>query len=345
MAMEPPHPHAWRVADRSLSMDEKRAIVDAYAQIHARGVLHGDVTLRHMLIGRDGKPTIINFRRASCVQPAIKIGLGGCSTHEFQLEMRQVKFLLDYKGAREFEYQLARGCRSAAGIATCEGTALVTPLPVPEITLREWDASTLEDLPPPSLPFYISGTPDISMHPISWISSDRPLCADNFYTDSRENNAQSPPPTAPSLSRLKGKQREHDGNADVVGSVPTLKHNRFCPMSSPTRTEEVLPVTCHLIFDSEQEHRMAGASLTSWNYSELTTKAANLEPGMSAAPVRAVIPSNNCMMHWPLDYPSPAGVIPRDQLSSPLPLSHDIEYSSPSWSLVSLTERHHTRQP
>jgi hypothetical protein len=214
----------------------------------------------------------------------------------------------------------------------------VYQLPVPEITLREWDASTLEDLPPPSLPFYISGTPDISMHPISWISSDRPLCADNFYTDSRENNAQSPPPTAPSLSRLKGKRREHDGNADVVGSVPTLKHNRFCPMSSPTRTEEVLPVTCHLIFDSEQEHRMAGASLTSWNYSELTTKAANLEPGMSAAPVRAVIPSNNCMMHWPLDYPSPAGVIPRDQLSSPLPLSHDIEYSSPSWSLVSLTE-------
>jgi hypothetical protein len=51
MAMEPPHPHAWRVADRSLSVEEKRAIVDAYAQIHARGVLHGDVALRHMLIG------------------------------------------------------------------------------------------------------------------------------------------------------------------------------------------------------------------------------------------------------------------------------------------------------
>jgi hypothetical protein len=51
MAMEPPHPHAWRVADRSLSVGEKYAIVDAYAQIHARGVLHGDVALRHMLIG------------------------------------------------------------------------------------------------------------------------------------------------------------------------------------------------------------------------------------------------------------------------------------------------------
>jgi hypothetical protein len=32
-------------------MDEKHAIVEAYAQIHARGVLHGDVALRHMLIG------------------------------------------------------------------------------------------------------------------------------------------------------------------------------------------------------------------------------------------------------------------------------------------------------
>ena len=51
MAMEPPHPHTWRVADRLLSQDEKGAIVDAYAQIHAHGVLHGDVALRHMLIG------------------------------------------------------------------------------------------------------------------------------------------------------------------------------------------------------------------------------------------------------------------------------------------------------
>jgi hypothetical protein len=49
--MELPHPHSWRVADRSLSTDEKRAIVDAYVQIHARGVLHGDVALRHILIG------------------------------------------------------------------------------------------------------------------------------------------------------------------------------------------------------------------------------------------------------------------------------------------------------
>lgn len=145
MAMELPHPHSWRVADRSLSTDEKRAIVDAYAQIHAHGVLHGDVALRHILIGmstlpnfhcfltrpaagKDGKPTIINFRRAACLRPAMKIGLGGCSTHEFQLEMRQVKFLLDYQGAREFEYQLATRCRSATGMNAREGPTLVAPV-------------------------------------------------------------------------------------------------------------------------------------------------------------------------------------------------------------------------
>ena len=124
MAMEPPHPHAWRVADRSLSTNEKRGIVEAYAEIHARGVLHRDVALRHMLIGtfglskiafalrfeagRDGKATIINFRQASCLPPVNRIGLSGCGAHDFQLEMRQVKFLLDYQGAREFEYRLAR---------------------------------------------------------------------------------------------------------------------------------------------------------------------------------------------------------------------------------------------
>jgi hypothetical protein len=42
--------------------------------------------------------------------------------------MRQVKFLLDYQGAREFEYQLSRRCRFATATNTREGTALVTPV-------------------------------------------------------------------------------------------------------------------------------------------------------------------------------------------------------------------------
>jgi hypothetical protein len=58
----------------------------------------------------------------------MKIGLDGCSTREFQLEMRQVKFLLDYQRAREFEYQLATRCRSASGINAREGPNLVAPV-------------------------------------------------------------------------------------------------------------------------------------------------------------------------------------------------------------------------
>ncbi|KAI0274824.1 hypothetical protein BC834DRAFT_15383 [Gloeopeniophorella convolvens] len=150
MAMEPPHPHAWRVADRSLIIPEKKAIIDAYARIHSRGVLHRDVALRHMLIGRDGKATIINFRQASCVPKMERLGIHGCNQHEFELEMRQVRFLLDYQGARDSEYKLARTLLSAHW----GERASAIPCPIPEATLRQWDASAFKDLhsllhPPP----------------------------------------------------------------------------------------------------------------------------------------------------------------------------------------------------
>lgn len=338
MAMELPHPHSWRVADRSLSADEKRAIVDAYSQIHAHGVLHGDVALRHILVGRDGKPTIINFRRAACLRPATKIGLGGCSTHEFQLEMRQVKFLLDYEGAREFEYQLATRYRSATGMNAPEGPTLVTPFPIYEATLREWDASTLEDLPPPSLPFYVPGTPDIQIHPISWIPSDMPLCINNVYTDSGEDYGQSPPLAAPSSSRLKGKQPEHDGNSDVVDNTRTHEYKRLCRTS--TRTEGEFSDPRHLILDSEQERHVAGTSLTPWNHFEPNTNTTGLEPGPLVAPGTAAHSLDNFPMLPSLSYHSRSGAVLANQLSSSLPLSYDIECSLPTCAPVSLTPSH-----
>lgn len=42
--------------------------------------------------------------------------------------MRQVKFLLDYQGAREFEYQLARRCHTATGMSAREKPTLVAPV-------------------------------------------------------------------------------------------------------------------------------------------------------------------------------------------------------------------------
>ena len=190
--------------------------------------------------------------------------------------------------------------------------------PISEITLREWDASTLEDLPPPSLPFYVSGSPEIQIHPISWIPGDEPLAVDNFYIDSRENYAQSPPPDAtPSVSCLKGKQPEHNGNSQAQGGAPTREHKQFCLTTSPTRTDGMFPD----VFDLEQEHDVAGASLTLWNHFELTTGEENLEPSTSVVP-------------------GPTAIHSPHQLSSSLPLSHDIEWTSPSWPSISLMASH-----
>lgn len=51
LAMEPPHHIGWHEADPYASLELKDKIVEAYRKIHAQGVLHNDVELRHMLIG------------------------------------------------------------------------------------------------------------------------------------------------------------------------------------------------------------------------------------------------------------------------------------------------------
>ncbi|KAN0134898.1 hypothetical protein V8E53_007272 [Lactarius tabidus] len=250
MAMEPPHPHAWRVADRSLSTNEKRVIVEAYSRIHARRVLHRDVALRHMLIGRDGKATIINFRQASCLPPVKRIGLSGCGAHDFQLEMRQVKFLLDYQGAREFEYRLAREHFYAIHTSSRARTTSNALLPISETTLRLWDASTLEDLHPPPLPSDLPDTPSISVQSISWFPEEWPSSVDDLrhsgfakqppligpspeislirgHSDLEDDDNS--PTQAPQLLCVSGRKRkfvECDSDLDVARDVPSSK--RIC---------------------------------------------------------------------------------------------------------------------
>ena len=146
------------------------------------------------------------------------------------------------------------------------------------------------------------------MRPISWIPGDEPLSVDNFYVGSRENHAQSPPSPTSSISRLKGKQPEHNGSSQAEGNAPTREHKQFCLTSSPTRTDDMFPDSYHG-FDSEQEHHVAGASSTPWN----------LEPSTSM-PGPAAVHS--------LNYPC---LDDAHQLSSSLPLSHAIECTSPSW--------------
>ena len=55
VAQDLPHPKRWREADMFLEEVHKEAIIAAYQKLHDRGILHGDVAYRHMLIGDDGK--------------------------------------------------------------------------------------------------------------------------------------------------------------------------------------------------------------------------------------------------------------------------------------------------
>ncbi|KAJ3719685.1 hypothetical protein C8R42DRAFT_542846, partial [Lentinula raphanica] len=53
VVMEPPHHSFWIEASTDMPLSLKQRCVDAIAQIHSCGVLHGDIELRHMLIGGD----------------------------------------------------------------------------------------------------------------------------------------------------------------------------------------------------------------------------------------------------------------------------------------------------
>ena len=108
VAMEPPHDCFWIEASPDMPNVLKHRCVEAFEKLHARGILHGDAELRHILINADARVTIIDFKAAATCVPLEnvgmeEVGLRRATPEEFRLEMRRVKFKLDYDGAREKE--------------------------------------------------------------------------------------------------------------------------------------------------------------------------------------------------------------------------------------------------
>ncbi|KAF8605042.1 hypothetical protein BDV93DRAFT_71870 [Ceratobasidium sp. AG-I] len=60
LLMEPPSQAGWREASMLDTDEVKDKVIAAYAAIHAQGVLHNDVELRHILIGDEGTVQIID---------------------------------------------------------------------------------------------------------------------------------------------------------------------------------------------------------------------------------------------------------------------------------------------
>ncbi|KAI0067704.1 hypothetical protein BV25DRAFT_851712 [Artomyces pyxidatus] len=103
VATEPPHPVFWIEASPSMPDVLKERVLDAFRQIHACGVVHNDVALRHILIGGDARVTIIDFQSSLADETDEFIGLHEASEGSKEKEMRRVKFILDYHGAQDKE--------------------------------------------------------------------------------------------------------------------------------------------------------------------------------------------------------------------------------------------------
>jgi hypothetical protein len=103
VAMELPHHSFWIEASPDMPTILKTRCIEAFEKIHRRGVLHGDVELRHMLIGGDGKVTVVDFQMSRVLVLHDDFMLLAAEPWELKLEMRKVKYKLDYDGARKKE--------------------------------------------------------------------------------------------------------------------------------------------------------------------------------------------------------------------------------------------------
>lgn len=103
VTMEMPHSSFWIESSPSMPHALKEKVIAAFEKIHAQGVLHGDPELRHMLIGADGKVMIIDFGMSRAIREHTPVGIERAEPEEFRLEMRKVKYKLDYMGARKKE--------------------------------------------------------------------------------------------------------------------------------------------------------------------------------------------------------------------------------------------------
>ncbi|KAI0322669.1 hypothetical protein OF83DRAFT_1092323 [Amylostereum chailletii] len=144
---ELPHVTGWRTARPSMPTSEKLSILKAYELIHDQGVLHGSVALCNMLVGDVGNITILDYKRAACLDTHAIPDLETCKPHELDFELRKVKFLLDIHGARANEYHLAQYTTHEGRVRPYSRHYLHPgdPFYIREETLRQWEAVAQEE--------------------------------------------------------------------------------------------------------------------------------------------------------------------------------------------------------
>ena len=101
--MEAPDSTVWFEASPNMPEVLKTRCIDAYCKLHARGVLHGSVDLQHILIGGNGKVHIVDFTKSRVRVPQVGFGIPPATEEEFEMELRIVKFKLNYGPAKALE--------------------------------------------------------------------------------------------------------------------------------------------------------------------------------------------------------------------------------------------------
>ncbi|KAH9944441.1 uncharacterized protein BXZ73DRAFT_73955 [Epithele typhae] len=99
LAIVPPHPTLWFNASAVMPHALKRAVIEAYRKLHRAGILHSAVERHNILIGADCRVTLFNFSHSKSTRPVDGL-LGRATAKDFQAELREVKYKLDYDGTR-----------------------------------------------------------------------------------------------------------------------------------------------------------------------------------------------------------------------------------------------------
>ncbi|KAI0335339.1 hypothetical protein GY45DRAFT_1317275 [Cubamyces sp. BRFM 1775] len=104
LVLQPPHRSFWIEASADMPNVLKKEIILTYVALHDRGILHGDAELHNMLIGGDGRITLMHFHAARVRHAGPGDSLPVASRSDFAMELRRVMFKLDYEGARAREH-------------------------------------------------------------------------------------------------------------------------------------------------------------------------------------------------------------------------------------------------
>jgi hypothetical protein len=164
IAMDLPHPVFWMEASASMPVVLKERVVEAFMKLHERGIVHGDIALRHILIGADARVTLIDFQASRADDSNEDLGLEGTYPGEKELEMRRVKFLLNVDNARQKEFRKSKAAQKRLARNTARARrrqellrhGITTGLPVdesvpladinePPVSLEELERYWMED--------------------------------------------------------------------------------------------------------------------------------------------------------------------------------------------------------